>query len=98
MYYVDPERQKREEEKQSEELIELHKRCVKNYLITYKSAKNKTQKKFFRLYDIYIKVDNIRNFFFKPVSVFVIALVKNDLKSIEDRISVKPKKKRRKNK
>lgn len=92
MYYIDPKKQAKLAEKDSKDLIELHKRCVKDYLMVTKDAKLRTRKKFFRLYDIYITPKTIRYYFFRPVPVFVFALVTNQLDKISD-YTPKPKKK-----
>ena len=60
--------------KQDKELVELHKRCVKTYLVQ-RSLKHRKIKKFFIVYDWYINTSNIRNFFFRPVPIFVQALL-----------------------
>jgi len=63
------------------ELIELHKRCIKSYLVS-KDVKFKTRKKFNVLYDYYINNSNIRDFFFLPIAIFVQATVKNQLENV----------------
>lgn len=73
------------------ELLELHKEVIKSYL-TQRGLKHKYQKKFFKVYDHYIKEANIRRFFFRPVKLFVYALVTNRLDDIEDYIPLKDKK------
>jgi len=69
--------------KQDKELVELHKRCVKTYLVQ-RSLKHRKIKKFFIVYDWYINPNNIRNFFFRPVSIFVQALLLGQLDEISD--------------
>lgn len=77
------------------ELLELHKRCITDYLIQH-SLKHSKRKKFFKLYDYYIDEHNIREYFFRPVKLFVYALVTNQLDKIQDYIPLeKPKKKRK---
>ena len=49
----------KELKKDLKELIELHKRCIKSYLVS-KDVRYKTRKKFERLYDYYINNSNIR--------------------------------------
>lgn len=78
--------------KADKELVELHKRCITTYLIQ-RSLKHKRQKQFFKIYDTYINETNIRNFFFKPIRVFVYALITDRLDKIQDYISPKKKKK-----
>lgn len=64
-----------------QELIELHKRCIKSYLVS-KDIKFKTRKKFDKLYDFYINMSNIRDFFFLPIAIFVQATVKDQLNKV----------------
>ena len=71
----------KELKKELQELIELHKRCIKSYLVS-KDIKFKTRKKFDKLYDYYIDRTNILDFFFLPVAIFVQAAVKNQLEQI----------------
>lgn len=80
--------------KANKELLELHKRCITTYLIQ-RSLKHKYQKKFFVIYDRYINEKNIRQFFFRPIRVFVYALITDRLDDISDYIykTSKPKKK-----
>ena len=72
--------------KQDKELVELHKRCCKTYLVQC-SLKHSKIKKFFILYDWYITPKNIRNFFFRPIGIFIQALVLNQLDEISDYIN-----------
>ena len=72
--------------KQDKELVELHKRCVKTYLVQ-RSLKHRKIKKFFIVYDWYINTNNIRNFFFRPVSIFVQALLLGQLDEISDYVN-----------
>lgn len=88
----DAKKAKREVEKLNSELLELHQRCVKDYLITHKNANLRTRNKFFKLYAIFIKEDNIREYFFRPISLFVQSLVRGELDSIRDIINHQPKK------
>lgn len=86
--------------KQDKELLELHKRCCKTYLVQ-RSLKHSKIKKFFIIYDWYINSKNVRNYFFRPISIFVQALVLNQLDQISDYIdnnkaNVKRKRKSRK--
>ena len=80
--------------KANRELVDLHKRCIITYL-TQRSIKHKTQKKFLALYDMYISENNIRNFFHRPIKLFVYALVTNRLKEIENYMTLKSKKRKR---
>lgn len=72
--------------KKDKELVELHKRCVKTYLVQ-RSLKHRKIKKFFIVYDWYINTSNIRNFFFRPVSIFVQALLLGQLDEISDYVN-----------
>lgn len=71
--------------KQDKELVELHRRCVKTYLVQ-RSLKHAKIKKFFIVYDWYINPSNVRNFFFRPVHLFVQALLLGQLDEISDYI------------
>lgn len=68
----------------NKELLELHKRVVLNYLIQEHNMKLRARNKFFTLYDMYISEKNIRLYFFRPVKVFVHALVTDNLDKIQD--------------
>lgn len=81
--------------KQDKELVELHKRCVKTYLVQ-RSLKHSKIKKFFIVYDWYINPRNVRNFFFRPVHLFVQALLLGQLEQISDYVNNKDNGKRRK--
>lgn len=72
--------------KQDKELVELHKRCVKTYLVQ-RSLKHRKIKKFFIVYDWYINTSNIRNFFFRPVPILVQALILGQLDEISDYVN-----------
>lgn len=82
--------------KQNQELLELHKRCITDYLIQ-KSLKLSKRKKFFIIYDHYINEVNIREYFFRSIKLFVYALITNRLDEIRDYIPQenKPNKKKR---
>lgn len=67
------------------ELLEIHKEVLRTYL-TQRNLKYKYQKKFFRIYEVYISEENIRRFFFRPVRLFVYALITDRLDEIEDYI------------
>ena len=71
--------------KQDKELVELHKRCVKTYLVQ-RSLKHAKIKKFFIVYDWGVNPSNVRNFFFRPVHLFVQALLLGQLDEISDYI------------
>lgn len=84
----------KEMEKQEKDMIDLHKRCVKNYLIQ-RSLKHRKIKKFFVVYDYYMGTENIRNYFFRPIDMFVRFLLLGKLEEIEDYVKQEPGKKRR---
>lgn len=79
--------------KTNKELLELHKRVITNYLIQ-KSLKIKKRKKFFIIYDSYISKTNIRRYFYRPIKLFVYAMITDKLKYIEDYVSYEPKNKK----
>lgn len=79
--------------KTNKELLELHKRVITNYLIQ-KSLKIKERKKFFIIYDSYISKTNIRRYFYRPIKLFVYAMITDKLKYIEDYVSYEPKNKK----
>lgn len=83
--------------KQDKELVELHKRCCKSYLIQH-SLKHSKIKKFFIVYDWYINIDNVRNFFFRPINLFIQALLLGQLDEISDYINHNKNGKRKKKK
>lgn len=85
----------KELKKDLSELIELHKRCIKSYLIS-KEVRYKTRKKFDVLYDYYINNSNIRDFFFLPIAIFVQAAVKDQLENVRIYVHKESKPKRRK--
>lgn len=72
---------KKDIKKANEELIDLHKRVILNYLIS-KDVGHLTRKKFFHIYDFYIKSNNIRQYFHVKVDLFVYALITDKLKQI----------------
>lgn len=74
--------------KQDKELVELHKKVIKTYLVQH-SLKHSKIKKFFFLYDIYVTHRNIRNFFFRPANIFVQALLFKQLDLISDYVDKK---------
>lgn len=69
--------------KANRELLALHQRCIKTHL-TLIGVKVRPQKKFFALYDYYIDENNIREYFHRPIKLFVYALVADRLKEIRD--------------
>lgn len=87
----------KEMEKQKKDMVELHKRCVKNYLVQ-RSLKHGKIKKFFIVYDYYLGTENIRNYFFRPIGMFVRFLLLGKLEEIEDYVKADSRKKKRKHK
>lgn len=87
----------KEMEKQEKDMVELHKRCVKNYLVQ-RSLKHGKIKKFFIIYDYYLGTENIRNYFFRPIDMFVRFLLLGKLEEIEDYVKADSRKKKRKHK
>lgn len=77
-YHVFTEKEKL---KQNKDLVELHKRCIKTYLVT-KSCRAKVRNKFFKLYDMYINEKNILSYFYTPISLLVSALVLDQLDKV----------------
>lgn len=73
---------KKDIKKAREELIDLHRRCLLNYLIQ-QDISFTGRKKFFALYDRYIYHGNILEYFHKPLKVFVYALVTDTLEDIQ---------------
>ena len=65
--------------KQDKELVELHKRCCKSYLIQHS-----------------LNTDNVRNFFFRPINLFIQALLLGQLDEISDYINPNKNGKRKK--
>lgn len=65
-------------EKHRTELLELHKRCCKTYLVQ-RDISYRTRVKFFKLYDMKISYRNIEMYFNIPINLFVQALVKDTL-------------------
>lgn len=86
MFYPDlPEKEKIKSDK---ELLELHKRCITDYLVQ-RSMKIRKRKKFFIIYHHYINDTNIKEFFFRPIKLFVYALITDRLSEIQDYIPSK---------
>lgn len=85
----------KELKKDLKELIELHKRCIKSYLVA-KDIRYKTRKKFDKLYDYYINNSNIQDFFFLPIAIFVQACVKDQLENVRSYVHRQSKTKKRK--
>lgn len=86
---------KKEILKVRKDLLELHKRCLLTHFIQH-SVKNKTRKKFFKLYDVYINYNNIQCFFFRDLELFIKALVLDRLDDISDYVTKEMKLKKKK--
>ena len=67
--------------KSNEELIDIHKKCITNYLIQ-RQIKITRRRQLFIIYDHYISHKNIRMFFYRPIKLFVYALITDRLKEI----------------
>lgn len=65
-------------EKHRLELLELHQRVCKSYLVQ-KGLTYKARNQFFKLYSLSVKENNIEIYFFIPINLFVQALVKGTL-------------------
>ena len=74
---------KKELERDRKDMVELHKRCIKTYLVQ-RSIKVKTRNKFFKLYDMYVNEKNITSYFFLPTHIFIKALVLDILDSVSN--------------
>lgn len=72
----------REVEKTKQDLVDLHKRVLLDYLIR-EGLSYKGRKKFFIIYDHYISHKNIQNYFHVPCRIFVKALIKDKLDLIQ---------------
>ena len=84
--------------RKDKDLVDLHKRCLTDYLVK-RSMKLKKRNKFFILYDHYISHHNIAEYFFSPLKLFVFALVTDRLDEIRNYyIQSKPKSKTKKKK
>lgn len=85
--------------KDRKELVELHKRVIKTYLVS-RGVRAITIRKFFKLYDYYIDEKNILSYFYTKTSILVNALVKGEdyLLNARTYIFSKTKKRRRRKK
>ena len=72
----------RELEKTQQDLVDLHKRVLIDYL-TREGLTYRGRKKFFIIYDHYINRKNISRYFFIPCKIFVKALIKDKLNLVQ---------------
>ena len=82
------------------DLLKLHRNCVKTELF-YIGVSASTKLKFLKLYDLTMRPETIREYFFIKIRVFIIALVQNRLDEVKDLYpnpydSTKPKKNKKK--
>lgn len=78
--------------KWNQELLDLHKRVIKTYLVQ-ESVSASGRRKFFALYDHYINAKNILRWFYIPADIFVKILVYDQLEEMANYTF--PKKKRK---
>lgn len=71
-------------EKTNKELLEHHKLILERFLKTNLDQSRKRRVRFFMVYDLVINEDNIRLFYFRPLRVFIPALISNRLDEIKD--------------
>lgn len=84
--------------RKDKDLIDLHKRCLTDYLVK-RSVKLRKRNKFFILYDMFIDHNNIPEYFFTPIKLFIYALVTDRLDDIRNYYKPSnPKSKTKKNK
>lgn len=72
----------KEIERTKQDLIELHKRVLTDYL-TREGLNHRNRVKFFHIYDYYISTDNILMYFTVPCKIFVRALIKDKLEQVK---------------
>lgn len=77
-----------EVDKVNKDLLELHKRVITTYL-HQRSLKLKSRKRFFKLYDHYIDEENISEYFYAPIPLFIKMLVRDELYLIKNFSSLK---------
>lgn len=83
--------------KWNKELLQLHQRCCKTYLIQ-RSLKHTRIKQFFIIYNTYINEKNIREYFFTPIKLFIQAMVLDQLNKIRTNYDPKRDKKAKRKK
>ena len=71
--------------KSNEELIDIHKKCITNYLIQRQIKITRRRQLFINL-DEGQRIYDIRMFFYRPIKLFVYALVTNRLEEISNYI------------
>ena len=69
--------------KWDKELVDLHKKVLKTHLVEQGIRVN-IRKKFFLLYNHYINEKNIRDYFFVPIDLLILGLVKNRLEEVKN--------------
>lgn len=72
--------------KWNKDLLELHQRCCKTYLIQ-RSLKSRRIKQFFIIYNTYVNEKNIQMYFFRPINIFVQALILDQLDKISNYVN-----------
>jgi len=82
----------KEIEKTKKEILELHCRCIETAL-KKQGVSFYGRKKFFQLYNIFITPDVVLDYFFKPINIFINALVCGNQEDIRDFRTPKKKKK-----
>lgn len=80
MYY--PNLPKKAILKARKELLDLHKRVLKTYLVG-KGLKFSVRHKFFSLYDHFIDEENIEQYYYLPAWYFVESLILYELKNLD---------------
>ena len=69
--------------KTRKEIIALHKRCIETAL-KQRMVSFYGRRKFFELYHIYVNINNIEDYFFKPINLFINTLVIGNQDDIKD--------------
>ena len=82
--------------KWNRETLEIHKKVIITYLAS-KGIKYPTRKKLFRLYDMYIDETNILQYYFTPINIFIVGLVRDELDKVSTYIVHNGRKKRKYN-
>lgn len=67
--------------KWNKETLDIHKKVIITYLAS-KGIKYSTRKKLFRLYDLYIDENNILQYYFTPIKIFIAGLVRDELDKV----------------